>query len=1175
MINLSLSFPLRRCLLLALPLAGLLAHPAQAQVAFGLAAAVTYNAGSPSFARDVVVADVNNDGLPDLVSVNTSTSTSNTVGVLLGTGAGTFGAVTYYSTGTNSGPQGVTVADVNNDGLPDLVTANNSSNTLGVLLGKSAASGGGFQPVQQYATEPQTQYPSRPYSAAVADVNGDGLPDLVAANFGTNTLGVLLGKSAASGGGFEPVQIYPTSSGGSLPRDVKVADVNGDGLPDLITALSNRGDIGVLLGKSAASGGGFQPVQYYSLGRSDAYPYSVVVADLNADGLPDLVAPLTNYNAVGVLLGRSTANGGGFQPVQTYSTINQQLVDVAVGDLNSDGVLDIVTGSRISSSVGMGVLLGKSAANGGGFQTINFVGVVGGRVQVADVSGDGRPDIVTGSVAVQLNTTGAPVLDFRARTEGSIGATLTLAGINLDRVTSVSFNGTAAAFTIVNASTITTTVPVGATTGPLTVTSPAPYGTSNALAFSLVVLPTALTGTVLNLTTTSAFLRGSVSDNGGAVSLVESGLVYVQGTGLPTLADIRATRITPGSNAFSTTAIGLLPGTTYTVRSYGINSAGLSYGNPVSFTTLTNTSVVSIARADPSPTGVSSVGGSYLRFTVTFAAPVANLTSANFATTGTGNIWSRLITGVSGAGTTYTVTVYTSLAPGPSTGTVGLNLVSTINLVPGLTTPLPFVGEVYTLDNAPPTAVLSSAAGSATSTAPIPFTVTFSEPITGLTASSLSVSNGTITTAVTSTGNAYSFDVTPTANGPVTVSVPANAAQDAAGNGSTAAVPYSITYQPTTAAPTLTLLSPLNGPAGTSVTLTGTNLGGTTGVSFNGTAASSFVVNSPTSITAIVAAGTTTGPVRVTTPSGLATSADNFVVRVAPTTVADAYTTPQGVVLTGNVLSNDLGTSLRAILIIRPTQGTLALNPDGTFSYQPAAGYVGSDSFIYYACDMGTPLLCGNPVAVSITVQSVAPTTVADTYTTPQGVLLAGNVLSNDLGTNLRAILIVRPTQGTLALNPDGSFTYQPAAGYSGSDSFIYYACNLGTPLVCGDPATVSITVGPATSARSAATSAKSAAPATKPGAPAAGSAAELVLTGSPNPFAEHLRLRFALPTAQNYTLALYDAQGRLVQQLASGQAEAGQTQQLDVSTGSFAIGLYLVRLTTATGSQLLKLVKH
>jgi hypothetical protein len=469
-------------------------------------------------------------------------------------------------------------------------------------------------------------------------------------------------------------------------------------------------------------------------------------------------------------------------------------------------------------------------------------------------------------------------------------------------------------------------------------------------------------------------------------------------------------------------------------------------------------------------------------------------------------------------------------------------------------------------------------------------------------------------------------------------------------------------------APTLTNINPASAPVGTRVTVTGTNLTGATAVSFNGTAASSFVVNSATSLTAVVAAGTTTGPVRVTTPSGTATSADNFVVRVAPTTVADAYSTPQGVTLTGNVLSNDigtapraillnrpangtlvlnpngsfsyrpnagftgadsftyyacdpampllcgnpatvsitvlriapvtvadayttpqnvtltgnvlandLGTNPRAILITRPTRGTLVLNPDGTFTYQPNAGYVGADSFTYYACDPNMPLLCGNPATVSITVTRVAPTTVADFYATPQGVTLTGNVLTNDVGTNPVAILITRPTRGTLVLNPDGSFSYVPTAGFTGLDTFTYYACNMGSPLVCGDPATVTITVVPTNTATRTLTQPTTAAPA-KPAATTATGATvrlELVLTGHPNPFSDELQLSFTLPIAQAYTLAVYDAQGRLVQQLASGQADAGQAQQLVVPTHTYAAGLYLVRLTTATGTQQLKLIKQ
>jgi hypothetical protein len=729
------------------------------------------------------------------------------------------------------------------------------------------------------------------------------------------------------------------------------------------------------------------------------------------------------------------------------------------------------------------------------------------------------------------------------------------------------------------------------------------------------------------------------------------------------------------ANVGTTTATGgsfsLTPPTSLTEGSHTVYATAQTNGSAPSANSNTNTftvdvtapTVLSITRQSPvaNPTNAST-----LTYRVAFSESVVGVSTSSFSLTSTGTA-SGTIAAVTPVGSAlYDVTV-TSVG---GNGTLRLNLNSTGTGITDFATNSPVggytSGQTYTLDNTAPTATISTTATNPTSTSPIPFTVTFSEPVTGFAASSVSVTNGTITSAITNAGNAYSFSVTPTAGGTVTVSVPAGAAQDAAGNGNAATSPLSVVYNLPTPAPTVTTFSPATGPVGTQVTITGTNLSGATAVRFNGTAASSFVVNSATSITAVVAAGTTTGLVSVATPGGTATSTTNFVVRVAPTTVADAYTVQQGATLAGNVLTNDIGTNLVAILIIRPTHGTLALNPDGSFTYQPTAGYSGPDSFIYYACDPNPPLLCGNPVTVSITVLGspaptittfnpntgpvgtqvtitgtnltgatavrfngmaassfvvnsatsitavvaagtttglvsvttpggtatsatnfvvrVAPTTVADAYTTPQNVLLTGNVLSNDIGTNPQAILIIRPTHGTLALNPDGSFTYQPAAGYVGADSFIYYACNMGTPLVCGEPATVSITVTPATNTRTVANQSgenpaapAAVAPSTKGGTAAARGveASALALTGAPNPFRDEVQLTFALATTQAYTLAVYDAQGRLVQQLASGQAEAGQVQQVQVFTHLYAEGLYLVRLTTATGGQLLRLVKQ
>ena len=188
----------------------------------------------------------------------------------------------------------------------------------------------------------------------------------------------------------------------------------------------------------------------------------------------------------------------------------------------------------------------------------------------------------------------------------------------------------------------------------------------------------------------------------------------------------------------------------------------------------------------------------------------------------------------------------------------------------------------------------------------------------------------------------------------------------------------------------------------------------------------------------------------------------------APTAVADSYTTAFNTPLTvaaPGVLTNDNtngGGSMSAALVTGVAHGTLSFNANGGFTYTPTTGYAGADSFTYRANNgVGN----GNTVTVSITVNAAVPTTVADAYTTPFNTALsvaAPGVLANDSangGASLTASLQTGVAHGTLALNANGSFSYTPATGYSGADSFTYRAVNSVGP---GNTVTVSITVSPA-----------------------------------------------------------------------------------------------------------------
>jgi len=366
---------------------------------------VTYDSGGYS-AESVAVADVNGDGKPDLIVANNCVTdgafncVNGSVGVLLGNGDGTFqSAVSYGSGGT--GASSVAVRDVNGDGKLDLLVANACGNngdygcmigSVGVLLGngdgtfKAAAidASGGYEP----------------YSVAVGDVNGDGNPDLLVANECGNTddcdgvVGVLLGNGD---GTFQPVVTY--DSGGYDAQSVAVADVNGDGKLDLLVAnacsasnCASGGGVGVLLG---SGDGTFQAAMGYGSGGTSAN--SVAVADVNGDGKPDLVVA-NGDGSVGILLGNGD---GSFQAAMSYGSGGTSASSVAVADVNGDGKLDLVVANSCASgncaNGSVGVLLGNGDGTFQAAVSYSSGGVYTDAVVLGDLNRNGKLDLVLAS----------------------------------------------------------------------------------------------------------------------------------------------------------------------------------------------------------------------------------------------------------------------------------------------------------------------------------------------------------------------------------------------------------------------------------------------------------------------------------------------------------------------------------------------------------------------------------------------------------------------------------------------------------------------------------------------------------------------------------------------------------------------------------------------------------
>lgn len=178
----------------------------------------------------------------------------------------------------------------------------------------------------------------------------------------------------------------------------------------------------------------------------------------------------------------------------------------------------------------------------------------------------------------------------------------------------------------------------------------------------------------------------------------------------------------------------------------------------------------------------------------------------------------------------------------------------------------------------------------------------------------------------------------------------------------------------------------------------------------------------------------------------------------------DINQTPVNVPVGGNVLTNDMDPSggvltVNVIPVTDPSSGSVVINPDGSYTYTPDPDFVGEDSFEYEVCDDGDPVSCD---IATVTVQVIPlltednnPLTVNDdTGVTPVDTPVSGNVTNNDNdpdGDNIivNPIPIDGPENGTIVINPDGSYTYTPNPGFIGSESITIEVCDDGTPVMC------------------------------------------------------------------------------------------------------------------------------
>jgi hypothetical protein len=246
-----------------------------------------------SFPTQIVAGDFNGDGKIDLAVLNTCGPVVNicspavgfsglgSINILLNNGDGTF-TVSPATLMTGNVPYAMAAADLNGDGILDLVVANQKSNNLSIFMGNGD---GTFIPAN---ASPNTG--NVPTSIAVGDFNGDGNLDLAVTNGADNTVSILLNQNCSSIPAafctFSPAPVSPTV--GSGPSAISTADMNADGFLDLVVTNAGNNSVTILLGDGT---GAFSPViPQGPVGFSTGYiPQSIALADFNDDGRLDIV----------------------------------------------------------------------------------------------------------------------------------------------------------------------------------------------------------------------------------------------------------------------------------------------------------------------------------------------------------------------------------------------------------------------------------------------------------------------------------------------------------------------------------------------------------------------------------------------------------------------------------------------------------------------------------------------------------------------------------------------------------------------------------------------------------------------------------------------------------------------------------------------------------------------
>lgn len=421
-----------------------------------------YTNTNPAALRAVTMVDIDGDGKPDMVAAseggspitvlrNTSTSGITSFDFRLGFGNGN----SFYS---------LTIGDVDGDGKPDVIGISGFS-IVSVFRNTSTPGNISFADYLSFGTGGQAK------SVSIGDIDRDGKPDLAVSNGLGNSISVLRNTSTIGVISFATkVDFVITNNNYS----VSMGDMDGDGKVDLMASNGNSNTISVLRNTSTIGTVSFATKVDFATGTNSS---SLCIGDIDGNGKLDIAITNQTSNTLSVLRNTSTVSVLSFAAKVDFATGTAPIA-IAIGDIDGDGKPDLGVANSTANTVSV---LRNTSISG----TISFVAKVdfatGSNplyVTIGDNDGDGKPDLAVAnysydSVSIFQQLPIVTLASF-SPASGPIGTSVTIIGTGFNATAgqnSVYFGAVKASVTAASATSLTVTVPIGATYENISVTN--------------------------------------------------------------------------------------------------------------------------------------------------------------------------------------------------------------------------------------------------------------------------------------------------------------------------------------------------------------------------------------------------------------------------------------------------------------------------------------------------------------------------------------------------------------------------------------------------------------------------------------------------------------------------------------------------------------------------------